>query len=430
MSAVLQRAEAMNCCSYCVSFRGTAFSEAANTITYNVASYPHQPSCTELMESASQGCALCQMILDALGKQCKESGLVDSEGNPIYLQGEISIGGVIGPAGERWIWVGHSPTASGVLRAIRIPRDWKDAWGDDKADINNAALSMLEGWSQACHQNHPGCPRPDGRFLPTRLVEVGTSGAEKVRLVSTSGLDLRDRRYIALSHCWGLNMPRCAQTFGETLRDHEEGINLTDLTETFVDTITIARKLQVPLVWIDSLCILQNSREDWETEAAQMADVYSNACVTVAASASSNGTQGCSIHNDGQGPFWPYIDIPITGNRKHECYRVFSWSRLGTGTPESDVLQTRGWTLQERELSPRIAHFSKDTVIWECRTLRASLNFPWKESLASYGSSTLHIRTKRYPRCLVGLHNTQPLHGLGRLSQVLLVGVGIHLVIR
>ncbi|KAI0886749.1 HET-domain-containing protein [Annulohypoxylon maeteangense] len=375
----------MNFCSYCIALQGSAFSEAAEKITYNLTRNPHQPSCTALIKSASQGCPLCQLIIDSLSRQCRESRHVDDNNKPIYPQGEVAIGGVVGSSGERWIWIGHSPRASGMLRAIEIPRGWKDTWGDPKADIHDASLAMLKEWPRICYRDHPDCARPDESFLPTRLIEVSLAGDEKVRLICTSGVNLQDRRYIALSHCWGLNMPHCAQTFQETLADHEKGITLADLTKTFVDTIIMARKLQVPFVWIDSLCILQNSREDWETEAAQMADVYSNAYITLAASASSDGTQGCRIRSDKQEPFWPYIDIPVIGNREKKSYRVFSWSELGTGTPENDVLQTRGWTLQERELSPRIAHFSEDTVIWECQTSRASLNFPWKDSFGVSG---------------------------------------------
>ncbi|KAI1443221.1 HET-domain-containing protein [Annulohypoxylon stygium] len=292
----------MDLCSYCISLRGTAFSEAAEKTAYNMTRYPHQPSC---------GCPLCQLILNSLSRQCRESGLVDDDNTPIYPEGEISIGGVVGSSGERWIWVGH------LLRA-------SDPWGDSTADVHDASVAMLKEWPRMCHRNHPGCPRADETFLPTRLVEVGSEGDENVRLVTTSELNLSDRRYIALSHCWGLNMPPCAQTFKETLRDHKEEINLIELTKTFVDAIIMVRKLQVPF----------------------MADVYSNA-------------YGCCIHDDGQESIWPYIDIPIIGNREEKGY--------------------------QSDLSPRIAHFFKDTVIWECRTLRASLSYPWKDSFGISG---------------------------------------------
>ena len=40
-------------------------------------------------------------------------------------------------------------------------------------------------------------------------------------------------------------------------------------------------------------------------------------------------------------------------------------------------LLERAWTLQERELSNRILHFSRDELLWECKTLRASVDLPW-----------------------------------------------------
>ncbi|KAI1136507.1 HET-domain-containing protein [Hypoxylon sp. FL0543] len=385
MSTALRGAEVGSFCLYCVSLRGTAFSEAAEVISYNMARYPHQPSCTDLIQSAGQGCTLCQLILDSLSRDCRKSGQLDADGNPAYPEGEISIGGVVGPAGQRWIWVGKSHNASGTLRAIEIPRDWKDPWNHEKPDVNEAALLMVNKWIQTCHEAHPDCSRPDDEFMPTRLIQVGPEGADTVRLINSRGAELQDRRYVALSHCWGLSMPHCAQTFRETLTEHLERIRLSNLTKTFVDTIMIARRLRIPFVWIDSLCILQDSRDDWEIEAAQMADVYSNAYVTLAASSSPDGTQGCRIPNDGDESFWPYLDIPVIGNREQKCYRVFGWSNRWNPSLEDDPLQARGWTLQERELSTRIAHFSRDTLIWECRALRASLNFPWQDPAVVIG---------------------------------------------
>ena len=63
----------MSLCLYCVSLRGTAFSEAAEKISYNMARYPHQSSCADLIDSAAKGCALCQLILDALSRDCRKN---------------------------------------------------------------------------------------------------------------------------------------------------------------------------------------------------------------------------------------------------------------------------------------------------------------------------------------------------------------------
>ena len=37
-----------------------------------------------------------------------------------------------------------------------------------------------------------------------------------------------------------------------------------------------------------------------------------------------------------------------------------------------EVLSTRGWTLQERLLSPRILHFTTGQIVWECRQSQKS----------------------------------------------------------
>jgi hypothetical protein len=43
---------------------------------------------------------------------------------------------------------------------------------------------------------------------------------------------------------------------------------------------------------------------------------------------------------------------------------------------EDSPLRNRGWVFQERFLSPRKIHFSKDQILWECSELQASENWP------------------------------------------------------
>ena len=69
-------------------------------------------------------------------------------------------------------------------------------------------------------------------------------------------------------------------------------IGVEKLPRTFADTILLARHLGVCYLWIDSLYIVQDDEMDWKTEAAKMAEVYANAYVNMAATASSNSSQG------------------------------------------------------------------------------------------------------------------------------------------
>jgi hypothetical protein len=49
---------------------------------------------------------------------------------------------------------------------------------------------------------------------------------------------------------------------------------MSDLPRTFRDAVEATRELGVEFLWIDSLCILQDSVDDWDIESNRMHDVY------------------------------------------------------------------------------------------------------------------------------------------------------------
>ncbi|KAH8653180.1 hypothetical protein BGZ60DRAFT_362419, partial [Tricladium varicosporioides] len=61
----------------------------------------------------------------------------------------------------------------------------------------------------------------------------------------------------------------------------------------FQHAITITRKLCIRYIWIDSLCILQDSLIGWETEFSKMASIYQNSYITIAATSPSDTFEGC-----------------------------------------------------------------------------------------------------------------------------------------
>jgi hypothetical protein len=82
-------------------------------------------------------------------------------------------------------------------------------------------------------------------------------------------------QYRTLSHSWGGHHPIVTTT--SSLLKHQQGIQFNALPKTYQDAILITRKLGHQYIWIDSLCILQDSKFDWENEGAKMAEVYQNA---------------------------------------------------------------------------------------------------------------------------------------------------------
>ncbi|KAK0710580.1 hypothetical protein B0H67DRAFT_472501, partial [Lasiosphaeris hirsuta] len=94
--------------------------------------------------------------------------------------------------------------------------------------------------------------------------------------------------------------------------------------------------------WIDSLCIVQDSAEDWQRQSAQMATIYTNAYLTL--------FTDCA-RDDGAGflrprSAWKYtaVTLPFADNVE---------------TGDAAHLADRGWISQERVLSRRILHFGR-----------------------------------------------------------------------
>lgn len=206
------------------------------------------------------------------------------------------------------------------------------------------------------------CPKlvtPDGPpKLPLRVLDISPSETKSVRLMETKG---KAGYWACLSHCWGSKQPLKTTRDPDTLSQHQIAIPWEDMPRTFQDAIVVARALGIPYLWIDSLCIVQDDTDDWQVQSAQMADIYRNSIITIAGSISSG---------HGQGIFRKaapaHLDSPISDIVSHRDFdRIRSRKALVHAATELPLLQ-RGWVLQERLLSPRVLHFGRDELIWEC----------------------------------------------------------------
>lgn len=230
-------------------------------------------------------------------------------------------------------------------------------------------------WLRTCLDTHSQCASyekivSDVISFPTRVLDVGdTNDSEVLRLVHGAGLV---GRYVALSHCWGKNS--VIKTTKASLDSFLKCIDPGSLTRTFCDAVMITRRLGVRYLWIDSLCILQDDNEEWEREAANMAQVYSQSLVTLAASAASDGSQGFLRTKPKYSPI--EIGYPSrTSGAVHNVSVGYLFNRFQSLTKEP--LSTRGWTLQERVLSPRTLHYGSDQLHWECRqTIKSEAGNP------------------------------------------------------
>ena len=129
-------------------------------------------------------------------------------------------------------------------------------------------------------------------MLPTRVIDVGAEdGSCEPRLyISHGGCG----EWVALSHCWGRGV--ILQTTIDNIDARTKHLSLNELTPTARDAVYITRRLQIRYLWINSLCVIQDSEEDWDQESQQMVRIYANAVVTVSADAAAGDADGILDH--------------------------------------------------------------------------------------------------------------------------------------
>ncbi|KAF2639686.1 HET-domain-containing protein [Massarina eburnea CBS 473.64] len=146
------------------------------------------------------------------------------------------------------------------------------------ANFSPGALILGHERCETCHSN---CNLPISQF-PKRVLEISLRRGEPVKLVELGGLHAP---CVALSYCWGSSAKTNIRTTTSTISNHLRSIPSSSLPLLFQDVILICRALKIRYLWIDSLCIVQDSKDDWELESAKMVDIYSQSHLTIAASA-------------------------------------------------------------------------------------------------------------------------------------------------
>lgn len=146
-----------------------------------------------------------------------------------------------------------------------------------------------------------------------------------------------------------------------------QGIPWSGLPNVYQDAIRVCRRLRLEYLWIDSLCIIQDNKEDWELESSRMCDYYEYARVTVSAASSFDATIPFLTNRD---PKWQTHKFNLAtqdGKNTEICARRDSGSSFTNHVEDAGPLASRAWVWQETLLSTRILHFTQSELIWECK---------------------------------------------------------------
>lgn len=228
---------------------------------------------TSTVWSPQSGCTYCELRLRLAQKVAEPSEhfkILDSSrwlpwGPAAFDQYQIRAG----PSGTKYYFSVFATTESGkslpgVPRKRLVP------------EHTGSKLCMDEIRQQldVCITKHTNCNKPDPHFRPKRLIYVHmtTDDTNDVVLVDEGRFSL-GVRYLALSHCWGGVRPSCI-TESSSINTRRQRIPWNTLPQTFQDAIKFTRWLGINYIWIDSICIIQDDRDDRVREANKMFDVW------------------------------------------------------------------------------------------------------------------------------------------------------------
>ncbi|KAI1761625.1 CNVH-domain-containing protein [Hypoxylon sp. FL1150] len=196
---------------------------------------------------------------------------------------------------------------------------------------SSGSVNQARTWLEDCIKEHRKCESFRRKPFPARVLDLGTKLTGPVVLLGHTGKE--EDTYACLSH------------YAITLTTRNEsslrgGIALNDLPKNYRDGIQFCRLLEIRYLWIDALCIIQDSKEDWACESLKMASYYGNCTICLAATRSPG-------HDAGHGS-----RILSAKKYPHE---------------EHYPLLTRAWVYQERRLPPRVLHFCGNELVFECK---------------------------------------------------------------
>ncbi|KAL8708544.1 MAG: hypothetical protein Q9220_006597 [cf. Caloplaca sp. 1 TL-2023] len=258
---------------------------------------------------------------------------------------------------------------------------------------------QIEEWLSACVSDHPNCAYERVK-LPKRLLQLRTntdSLPDRIWLINTEDLKQQEEHveYVALSYCWG-GIATVRSLENNLVHRESHGLRVIDLPAVVRDAITVTLKLGFKFLWVDALCICQDDQEEWEQEAAAMADIYGGSVFTISALSSPDantsflrrrnlsiepiGSIKCSM-SDRDDPLKLFIrECPQEVTKELKCGR----------------LSVRAWPLQERILAPGVLHYGRDQVFWECDEL--NLQSETGEQGSGYGGEVMRFNTRDYRR--------------------------------
>ena len=221
--------------------------------------------------------------------------------------------------------------------------------------------AQIRSWLQSCLQDHGElCNSPPwlGHLpqLPTlRMIDVDQGCLVQMQ---------EQCPYVVLSYVWGCDLQfKCTNSLLLSL-EMKFGLvkHWEQIPRTVQDAVNLVRLLGLRYLWVDSMCIVQDSQADMQDQFPKMGQIYGNALLTIVAADGDDASTGLFNNSN-------------TASRVgRQCVRYSKDLGLLICPPDLNTVlrettwATRGWTFQEALLSKRLLVFVDQTVYFSCRS--------------------------------------------------------------
>lgn len=236
-------------------------------------------------------------------------------------------------------------------------------------DPEKSQYALIGSWLNICEKHEPKCTEAYelDRFEHLRSQTwFGVIDVVQMKLCSLPEPSEGDKSlYVALSYVWGRPTGQDHRTLRANVsqRTYPGGIEERTLPKTIRQAIQLTRDLGLRYIWIDSLCIVQDSYSSFKLNAEMMDLIYRNAHLTICAADGEGSGEGLSALDPtkAEKPIAQYVEgIKLQVSRPSES------------VIRDSVWNQRGWTFQERILSPRCLVFVKGRFYFQCRKANMS----------------------------------------------------------
>ncbi|KAH8891766.1 HET-domain-containing protein, partial [Thozetella sp. PMI_491] len=218
-----------------------------------------------------------------------------------------------------------------------------------RSTVANVDFTHIKHWLAQCEDDvecHQKCKASPIKWRNLPGIRFKVIDVQGRRIVNAPD----DCSFVALTYVWGgVNQPKLTENTAPLLmRDGGLRTIWAKIPATVRDAIEVCEKLGERYLWVDALCIMQDSVQDMKIQILRMREIYSAAKCTIAAVSGETADEG------------------LLGSPPSKDPNSFDSLQSLETFLKTSPWSSRAWCYQEKVLSHRMILFTSTGVYMQC----------------------------------------------------------------